>query len=72
MNFRIPPCLHAEIGPIAMTTGTDHPDYTYLGFTKTIAATSYIDWPSTLTADYDVKPYKGGFLQRKVVVHKPY
>lgn len=70
-RFAIPACLHPEI-TFSGTTGTEHPTYDYAVFTKTIESTNFIDWPDSLVVDFSVKPYKGGYLQRKVSVYKPY
>lgn len=70
ISISIPPTLHgADL--FSGTTGTEHPDYEYLTFSESVPATNYTDWPDSLTVTFDVRPYKGGFLQRKVVVFKP-
>jgi hypothetical protein len=43
-----------------------------VAYTKTWANTTYIDWPDSLIVEYDVQPYKGGYLIRQLTVQKPY
>ena len=78
--FRLQPCIHGEY-TFSGTTGTDNPDYGYIAYSKTYRAstvettsgsTAITDWPDSLIVDYDVKPYKGGYLVRQVKVFKPY
>jgi len=79
-SFRLPPCIHGEY-TFSGTTGTTNPDYGFVAYSKTYRAstvqttsgsTDITDWPDSLIVDYDVKPYKGGFLVRQVKVFKPY
>ena len=70
-SLQIPPCLHTAYS-FSGTTGTDNPRYGYVAFSKTFEATNYTDWPSELVVDFDIKPYKSGYLTRKVTVYKPY
>jgi hypothetical protein len=59
-------------GAITVTeTIANHPVLADSTRTKDFAATAYTDWPDSVLADYDVKPYKGGYLVTQVLVHKP-
>lgn len=70
-NFTIDECLH-EGWTFIGSTGTDHPKFGYIGYTKTWEATTYPDWPDTIIKKFTVEPYKGGFRVEKVTVSKPY
>ncbi len=70
-KFAIPSCLHPALGPI---TETSHG--LSLGPKEWAASTlngvAQIVWPASLCVSFDVKPYKNGFLVRRVDVYKPY
>jgi len=79
-SFNLPPCIHGEYS-FSGTTGTTHPDYGYIAYAKTFRSSSLettsgstpiSDWPDSLIIEYDVRPYKGGYLVRQVKVFKPY
>lgn len=70
-TLRIPKCLHSAY-VFTGTTGTENPDWEFLSFRRTVAATNYITWPESIVAEFDVSPYKGGFRTRKVSVFRPY
>ena len=67
----VPSCLHEAIS-FSGTTGSEHPLYGLILFNYTVPATNYTDWPASLVVDYDVTPYKGGYLIKKTRVYKPY
>lgn len=79
-SFRIPSCLHGDFS-FSGTTGTGNPVYDYTIYTKDWPASQLWEsgsgsdqaiWPDSLIIDYDVQPYKNGFLVKQVKVFKPY
>lgn len=79
-RFSIPSCLHDDAS-FTGTTGTDNPTYDYAVYTKEWPASQLWTggsgsdqavWPDSLIIDYDVQPYKNGFLVKQVTVFKPY
>jgi hypothetical protein len=67
----VPSCLHPELS-FGATTGTTHPDYGYVVYSTEVEATNHQIWPESICADFDVKPYKNGFLVRRVDVYRPF
>jgi hypothetical protein len=69
-------CLHGPTNASAYvfrgSVGNNHPVYGPVAYTKTWANTTYLDWPDSLIVEYDVQPYKGGYLIRQLTVLKPY
>lgn len=70
LRYELRDCLHDEI-TITETINTNHPNLVDQTRSKTFAATALLDWPASVLADYDVKPYKGGFYVTSVTVYKP-
>jgi hypothetical protein len=69
-------CLHGPTNASAYvfrgSVGNNHPVYGPVAYTKTWANTTYLDWPDSLIVEYDVQPYKGGYVIRQLTVLKPY
>lgn len=68
-SYALRNALHIAI--TVTETIANHPVLAASVRSKTFDATSYTDWPDSVLADYDVKPYKGGFLITEVTVYKP-
>ncbi len=70
-NFSINDCLHMAI-TFTENTGSNHPTLKPgQARVKTFAATTPTDWPESVLADYDVKPYKGGYLITELTIYSP-
>ena len=69
-QLEIPACLHPGLA-FNGTTGTNHPEYGFVTYSQSFAATAYTDWPASLIVAYNVKPYKNGYLVRRVTVYRP-
>lgn len=76
----IPSCLHDSF-TFTGTTGTDDPQWAYVVYEKEWPASSLwtggsavdaLDWPASLVVDYQVRPYKNGFLVKQIRVYSPY
>jgi len=65
-----PPCLHPYIF-FYDTPGTNHPSLGNYVYEQEYLATDLTDWPSTYVASFTVRPAMGGYLSRKVEVHRP-
>lgn len=65
-----PPCLHPDIY-LYDTPGTNHPTLGFYVYQQFYQGTGLTDWPSTHLASFTVRPAMGGYLSRKVEVHRP-
>jgi hypothetical protein len=69
-SLSVGPTLHIE-GNINVSTGTENPKYAYAGATWHFPATNHTDWPDSMIASDELKPFRGGFLREQVTVYKP-
>lgn len=70
-DYRLVDCLHPTI-TFSESVGSFHPQYKASQVrSKTFPATSLLDWPASVFADYDVKPYKGGYHVTSVTIYPP-
>lgn len=69
-NLRIEPTLHTTI-TLTDTIGTDDPRYQIGDYSQIYPATNYTDWPTSLIADVDQVPFRGGYRVRVVTAHRP-
>lgn len=70
-NVHVPECLHALVTLIC-DTGTADPIYKQnTNSLATIPATEHLDWPPTLVAGSEVRPYRGGYLLTTTTVTAP-
>lgn len=69
-SLNVGPCLHDTLS-FSITSGTSHPIYDYAGGTYSYPATSPIDWPASILAVDEVRPFRGGFLRTRVTVYPP-
>lgn len=69
-NLRIEPTLHTVI-TLTDTIGTDDPRYQTGDYSQAYVATNYTDWPTSLVADVDQVPFRGGYRIRVVTAHRP-
>lgn len=69
-NLRIEPTLHTII-TLTDTIGTDDPRYQTGDYSQAYVATNYTDWPTSLVADVDQVPFRGGYRIRVVTAHRP-
>ena len=65
-----PPTLH-NAGYFTIQTGTDNPIWANASANFPINATTPTDWPNSVNDMSQVQPYKGGFIQKTVVVDAP-
>lgn len=65
-----PPCLHDYVY-FYDAPGTSHPTLGNYFYEQEYQATDLTDWPSTYVASFTVRPAMGGYLSRKVEVHRP-
>jgi hypothetical protein len=70
-TMAIPECLHPVV-TAKCDTGSSDPIYVLnTGSTRTIPATNYTSWPSSIVASDEQDPYRGGYLRTKVTIYKP-
>ncbi len=69
-SLSVGPTLHVG-DSITITTGTTHPKYDYAGDTWDFDASNYTDWPESMIASDELKPFRGGFLREQVTVYRP-
>ena len=69
-NLRIEPTLHGAITLID-TIGSDDPRYQTGNYSQSYTATNYTDWPTSLVADVDQVPFRGGYRIRVVTAYRP-
>ena len=69
-RYTSPECLHPSYS-FVFTTGTSHPSLAYTTLVSNGPATNVTDWPPSIVVDWDVKPWRGGFLSRKLEANAP-
>jgi len=70
-EFTLPPCLHSAF-TLNFSTGTSNVHYPYIVSAKTILATNYTDWPSTIVvSDTQQQLASGLWLRKTVTAYKP-
>ena len=70
-TFSIPECLHGDI-PCRCDIGNSDPTYTpNTGSLRIFKATNFTDWPASIIAYDDQKPYRGGFMRTRIQVFSP-
>jgi hypothetical protein len=69
-SISIPPTLHDEVS-VSITPGTENPKYDYAGLNRNFDPTNPIDWPATVVASDEVRPFRGGYLRETVEVEQP-
>lgn len=69
-NWSVGPCLH-EGGTLTAVTGS-HPKYALnAGIAAQWDATAPTDWPVSVLAVDEQKPYRGGWLRTNVTIYQP-
>lgn len=70
-NFSVGPCLHLS-GFINAFVNASHPRYeSVVGNVAEWEATTPTDWPNSVVAVDEQKPYRGGWLRTKVTIYPP-
>ena len=69
-GVNVGPTLHVEYN-LDFTNGTEDPEFVFTVASYDIPATEPTDWPSSLLASDEVKPYRGGFLRTTIVLGQP-
>lgn len=68
-SVSVEPCLHGQlVFPISIN---DHPKYEDVSGQLTWSATIPTDWPASITASSEQKPYRGGWLYTLVEIYRP-
>lgn len=70
-TLNIPPCLHENVSAVADTGSNDPVWGENVGSRRYFDATAETDWPSSLIIDSQPKPWRGGYLVRRVEVYPP-
>jgi hypothetical protein len=71
LTVNIPPSLH-QGGTVVSDTGSNDPFWAEnAGSTRTYPSTTLTDWPEYVTADIDVKPFRGGYLVTRLRIYNP-
>ena len=70
-GLSIGPTLHTSFS-LNVSTGTNHPTYEYTAGSFLVPATTPTEWPSTLTVEDDVRPFRGGWLRQTITIRPPY
>lgn len=70
-SISVGPTLHAKFD-LPVSTGTNHPVYTYTAGIYRVTATSPEKWPPSLVVEDDVRPFRGGWLRQTVTIQPPY
>jgi hypothetical protein len=70
IQLNVPPCLH-EAFTISETSGTDHPKYPEFTNTFSFPATNFTTRPASILGSVSTRPWRGGYLRRKVTVYRP-
>ena len=69
-NIHHGPTLH-KANSIWFTTGTEHPIYKWVTSIFPVPRTNYQDWPDTILASDDQRPFRGGYLRQKTTIYAP-
>lgn len=71
LPVNLPAALH-QGGAFTCNTGSNDPKFAEnTGSTRTYPATANTDWPTSVVADVDVQPFRGGFLVTHVTIYNP-
>lgn len=72
-SFHFPPTLHGSFGTFSLTTAGSiaHPDWGSVTSSHTPAATTLIDWPSSVIISDRQEPDAGGWLRKQVLAYAP-
>lgn len=70
MALSIGPTLHPGFGK-SVTSGTNDPEYEFYGANFTFPPTSPPDWPTSILASDEVRPFRGGFLRTRTTIFPP-
>lgn len=70
-NINMPSCLHPEITCVC-DIGSGDPVYAVnSGSSRTVPATNYTTWPTTMRAYDGQVPFRGGYLRTTKIISKP-
>ena len=69
-RYNIPPCLHSAY-TVTETSGTGHPRYPNFTNSVTFPATNFTTHPASIIGSVSTRPYRGGYLKRKMTVYRP-
>lgn len=69
LNFSVPECLHGSHA-ITETINSDS-SFADQVYTLNVGATNHTQWPANIVADHEVRPWRGGWLERKTTVYRP-
>ena len=69
-GLNIGPTLHTT-RTVRLSTGTNHPVYEYTVGLWVFPATNYTDWPASVVASDECRPFRGGYLKTKVTIYRP-
>jgi hypothetical protein len=70
MSISVPPTLHLGIQTVVFV-GNTHPKYQMASYTQEDPATKPPDWPDSIIASDEVRPFRGGYLRETVEVFPP-
>jgi hypothetical protein len=70
LRFNLPECLHGTIDQMEFIGNTD-PVYVTQGYRLYVPATNFTEWPASIVADHDIRPWRGGFMERITTVYPP-
>lgn len=69
-SYSIPPCLHGAY-TVTEASGTNHPRYPSFTNSVTFPATNFTTRPASVIGSVSTRPYRGGYLKRKMTVYRP-
>jgi hypothetical protein len=70
-GINIGPTLHDNI-PFFITNGTEDPVYDYINIAFNFPATNFSDWPASVIAYDQARPFRGGYLRTTVTIYQPH
>lgn len=70
-NINIPACLHNSVTAVCDIGNADPVFVQTVNTARTYSATNYTSWPSSIIADDDVQPSRGGYIRRTTTVFSP-
>ena len=68
--IRIEASLHTT-QTVTIASGTAHPTYNYAGSIISFTATTLTDWPSSVIAQDEVVPFRGGYMRKQITIYRP-
>ena len=69
-GISVGPSLHAG-DTLSFTNGTTDPEFVYTISSYTVDATTPTDWPASIVAQDEARPFRGGFLRTTITVFPP-